>query len=62
MGDDARVLDRASRSVEPDQVGAPDELVQLAIVDERARIEVGDLRRDAAGPAGGIPPRDRPDR
>jgi hypothetical protein len=37
------------RGVEPDEIGAADELVQLAIVDQRARIEIGNFRRDAAG-------------
>ena len=61
MGDEAGVRDRASRGVEPEQIGAADELVQLAIVDQRARIEIGDLRREAAGPVRGVPLRDGAD-
>ena len=62
VGDDAGALDRAPGGVETDEIGAPDQLVQLAIVDQRARIEIGDLRRDPARPARGVPPRDRRDR
>ena len=55
MDDDAGALDRASGGVEAEEVGTPDQLVQLAILDHRARIEIGDLRRDAAGPARRVP-------
>jgi len=55
MGDDSRALDRASRGVEPDHVRSPDQLVQLAVVDHRARIEVGYLGGDRARPTGGVP-------
>jgi hypothetical protein len=34
-------LDGASCRIESEQIGAPDELVQLAVVDQRARIEIG---------------------
>ena len=51
MSDDAGALDRASGRIESNEVRAPDELVQLAVVDQRARIEIGDFRGNAARPA-----------
>ena len=60
--DDARCVECAACRVDADQVRAPDELVELAIVDERARIEVGNLRGDAAGPSRRIPQGDRRER
>ena len=52
----------AIRGVEAEQIGAPDQLVQLAVLDHRARIEIGDLAGDTRRPAGRVPLRDRRDR
>ncbi len=52
-------VDRLACRVEPEHVGAPDQLVQLAVLDQRARIEVRHLGGDAHRPAGGVPLRDR---
>ena len=53
MSGDARVLEGAPRRLEAAHVRAPDELVQLAIVDHRPRLEVGDHRGNPAGVDGG---------
>ena len=52
---ESRGVDRAIRRVEPDEIGAADELVQLAVVDQRARIEVRDFAGGRAGPARRVP-------
>ena len=57
-----RGFDRVAGGVEAEQIGAPDQLVQLAILDERARIEVFHFAGGAYWPAGRIPLRDRADR
>ena len=59
MDHDARFVDGAPRGVQADEVGAPDELVQLAVVDHRARIEIRNLPGDVHRPAGGVPSLDR---
>ena len=60
--DDPGTLDRLARGVQTEQIGAPDQLVQLPILDQLASIEVGDLARHLPGPRGGIPLTNRRDR
>ena len=46
----ARSLDRPPCGIQAEQVGAADQLVQLAVVDEGARVVVGHLAGEAHGP------------
>ena len=46
--EDAGAVDRAARGVQAEEIGAADQLVQLAVVDQRARVEIGDLAGDRA--------------
>ncbi len=55
-------LDRLAASVDAEHVGAPDELEKLPVVEQRARVEVGDLGRGLHRPSRCVPLRDRRDR
>ena len=62
MRDQPGRLDRLAGGVDAEHVGTPDELEQLPVVEQRTRIEVGDLGRDPHRPARSVPLPDRRDR
>ena len=52
---EARAVDGAARGVEPEHVGATDQLVQLPVLDQCARIEVCHFRGHRHRPPRGVP-------
>ena len=55
-------VDGAAGGVEPQHVGAADQLVQLAVLDQRAWVEVGHFRGHRHRPSADVPLPDRRDR
>ena len=62
VGDEAGVVDRAARRIEAEEVRAPYQLVQLAVLDHFTRVEMRDLTGHPCRPIRRIPLFDRRER